>query len=339
MNKGTILLPDADLIKELAKEFQKNEVQPDTLYVDGHIDLPFFMATHTPDRIFDDLDTGPVTPDTVKRSDVRLFNTAVYCQDIYNGERARMHFQNNLDYSKKILENVTHIRSDNDIRELRNSRDAIGTFFLLENADALTNNSSLIMTLRDQGIYIVGLTHKGTNRLADGNEVMHSDGITPEGREVVHVLLDNNILIDVAHLHPSCFWQLMDLVEGPCVSSHTGIRERCNIPRNLDVEQIRQIYDRNGLIGIAYDPKMLSPDAEADIEDIFIHLDTVVQKFGPDCVALGSDFCGYKKVTTGMEDLLGVNTLKGIMEGNGYSKEAVDKIMGINWLRIYEGLL
>ncbi len=339
MSDRLIIFPDADFIAELTKDFKKDDPKPDTLYVDGHIDLPFFMAAHAPDMIFDDLDTGPVTPDTVKRSGVRLFNTAIYCQDIYNGGKARIHFQNNLDHANRILENVIHIRSGNDIQEIKNSEDAMGTVFLLENADALTNNTSLAMSLRDQGVYIVGLTHKGTNRLADGNEVMHSDGITPECREVVHVLLDNNILIDVAHLHPSCFWQLMDLVEGPCVSSHTGIRERCNIPRNLDLEQVRQIYDRNGLIGIAYDPKMLAPDAEADIEDIFIHLDIVVQKFGPDCVALGSDFCGYKKVTTGMEDLMGVNTLKGIMEGNGYSKEAVDKIMGINWLRIYEGLL
>jgi microsomal dipeptidase-like Zn-dependent dipeptidase len=95
----------------------------------------------------------------------------------------------------------------------------------------LANNIGLGLSLRDRGIYIVGLTHAGKNRLADGNAVFYPEGITPAGREVIHMLNDNNILIDVAHLHPACFYQLMDLVERPCVSTHTGIRERDAISR------------------------------------------------------------------------------------------------------------
>lgn len=339
MSDNMIILPDSNLIEQLTKEYQKQDSSPDMLYVDGHIDLPHFMFNHFPDRAFDDLDEGPVTPETSRQSGVRLFNAAIYCQDIYNGEKALKHFQGNLDFTKKIFENVTHIKSKADISEIKNNKDDLGVIFLLENADALTNNNSLVQALRDQGIYIVGLTHAGTNRLADGNSVMHSDGITPEGRDVVHALLDNNIIIDVAHLHHSCFWQLMDLVEVPCVSSHTGLKERCNIPRNLDMEQLKQIVDREGLIGIAFNPGMLSPEGEADVEDIFIHIDTVVQKFGPDYVALGSDFCGFDTLASGMEDLTGVSGLKSIMESHGYEKEAIENIMGLNWLRIYESLL
>ena len=89
MNDKLIILPDSDLITEFSKSMQKEETKPDMLYVDGHIDLPHFMASHAPDRIFDDLDTGPVTLDIVRRSGVRLFNTAIFCQDFYNGENAR----------------------------------------------------------------------------------------------------------------------------------------------------------------------------------------------------------------------------------------------------------
>ncbi len=339
MNEKLIILPDSDLIAEFTEIMKAEDAQPDSLYVDGHVDLPWFMGGCAPDRIFDNLESGPVTPETVKKSGVRLFTTSIYCQDIYNGEMAFKHFQKNYDFTQRILENVIHVKGMGDIPEINDNKESIGTLFLLENGDALAHNNSLILSLRDRGIFIVGLTHTGTNRLADGNLVMHSDGITPEGREVVHVLQDNNILIDVAHLHPSCFWQLMDLIETPCVSSHTGIRERCNIPRNLDIEQIRQISDRGGLVAVTFNPNMLSPDGEADLEDIFIHIDTVVQKFGPDCAALGSDFCGFKTYAAGMEDFTGVSKLAKIMKAHGYQGEAVDKIMGLNWLRIYEGLL
>ena len=339
MSDKLIILPDSDFIKELAQSLKQDDPEPETLYVDGHIDLPYFMANRAPEMTFDNLDRGPVTPETVKRSGVRVFAAAIYCQDIYNDELAVMHFNRNYDFAQKILENVTSIKSKRDLSEIKENKDAVGTIFLLENADALTDNYRLAVSLRERGIYIVGLTHAGKNRLADGNAVVHSDGITSAGREAIHVLKDNNIIIDVAHLHPSCFWQLMDLIETPCVSSHTGIRDRCDLPRNIDLEQVRQISARGGLIGITFSPEMLSPDGEAGIEDIFIHIDTVVQKFGPDHAALGSDFCGFESFAAGMEDLTGVKNIKKLMKGHGYGDEAITKIMGLNWLRIYEGLL
>lgn len=339
MDDNLIVLPDSDLIKKFTEDSEKKKVQPDILYVDGHIALPFFMAANAPDRVFDELETGPVTPDTILTSGVRLFNTAIYCQDLYNGERALDHFQQNLDYARKILKNIVHVKNKEEIEELKANKEVIGTFFLLENADVLADNYSLIQSLRGHGILTVGLTHIGINRLADGNAVMHSDGIKPEGREVVHVLLENNILIDVANLHPSCFWQLMDLIEVPCISSCTGIKERCSIPGNLDLEQAKQIFDRKGLLGITFNPRMLSADGEATVEDIFIHADTVVQKFGPDFVALGSDFCGFDKFTEGMENPTKISNLETIMSNHGYKREDIEKILGFNWLRIYEGLL
>ena len=336
---SSIILPDENLIEELTKEFQKENSRPDTLYVDGHVDLPFYMAQHFPDRGFNDLESGPVTPENTRKSGVRLFAAAVYCQDTYNGEQSLRHFQQNYDFAQKIFEDTLHVKSESDIQEIQDDEDIVGILFLLENADALTDNYSLALSLREKGIYTVGLTHAGTNRLGDGNAVMHSRGLTREGREVVKALLDNNILIDVAHLHPSCFLQLMDLVEVPVVSSHTGIRERCNIPRNLDLKQVEQIAERGGLVGITFDPNMLSPVSESSVEDIFVHLDTVVQRFGPDYAALGSDFCGYNIITEGMEDFTGVKTLKEYMNNHGYEDEAIEKIMGLNWLRIYKDVL
>ncbi len=339
MDKKLIILPDTDFITELAEGFKNEDPKPAMLYVDGHVDLPYFMAGHARDKVFDNLETGPVTPETVKKSGVRLFATAIHCRDIYNDQMAFKHFERNYDFTKKILENVVRIKNKNDLSEIKEKIEAIGTLFLLENADVLANNIPLSLSLRDRGIFIVGLTGTGKNRLADGEAVIHSDGITPSCREVIKILKDNNILIDVASLHPSCFWQLMDLVETPCVSSHTGVKERCNIPGNLDLSQIKQISDRGGLAAITFNPERLSSSGEADIEDIFIHIDTIVQKFGPDSVALGSGFCGFDTFARGMEDLTGVEKLRKHMKAQGYGENAIEKIMGLNWIRIYTGLL
>jgi membrane dipeptidase len=339
MSDRLIILPDADFIKVLTAEYKKEEPEPGLLYVDGHVDLPYYMASHARGKKFSALSHGPVTPETVKTSGVRLFATAIYCQDKYNDGMAMAHFQRNYDFTLKILEDITRVRGMNDITAIKENREITGTILLLENSDVLAGNIALTLSLRERGIFIAGLTHAGKNRLADGSSVIHSDGLTPAGREVIHMLNDNNILIDVAHLHPACFYQLMDLVEKPCVSTHTGIRERCDLQRNLDLEQARHICERGGLIGITFNPEMLTPTGEAGIEDIFIHLDTIVQKFGPDFAAIGSDFCGFGETAKGMEDYTCIKALKTIMKKHGYTKEAIDRIMGLNWLRIYEGIL
>lgn len=339
MNDSIIILPDEDFIKKLTEEFREQDSQPEALYVDGYTDLPYFLMTRSQNKTFDNLEEGPVTPETAGQSGVRLFASAISCQDIYNGEKAYTHFRQNLEFAKKAFENIIQVKNRQQINELKDNMESAGTVFILKNSDVLADNLNLILSLRDHGIYTASLTHKGTNRLADGDMIRYSDGITQEGREVIKGLIDNNILIDVAHLHPSCFWQLMKLVEAPCVAAGTGIRERCDIPGNLDLLQIKEITEREGLVGITFNPELLSKDKKADIEDIFVHMDTVVQKFGPDRVAICSGFGGYDSFSAGMEDYTGVKALKKAMSRRGYNEEDIEKIMGKNWINIYERIM
>lgn len=336
MDDRLITLPDSDFIKEFLQVKTEKDTLSTQLYVDGHIDLPYFMMKYAPDMTFDELDKGPFTPELARQSGVRFFATAIYCQDKFNGDSSFGHFQENLDFAVRHMENVLHVKGISDIDSLKEEKAKLGTIFLLENADALADNTRHIHRLREENIFIVGLTHAGTNRLADGNTATHSDGITPEGREVIHILTKNNILIDVAHLHSNCFWQLLGLVEKPIISSHTGIRDICSIPRNINMEQVKEIVERGGVVGITFNPEMLSLDKDADIDLIFRHLDKVVQKYGVDFVGMGSDFCGFDVPAHGMEDITGTRDLIELMSSHGYNKDDINKIMGLNWLRIYE---
>lgn len=339
MSERLIALPDEDLIKEFSMKKEDEKSPPDQLYVDGHIDLPYYMMKHTSDTSFEELDSGPFTQGLAIKSGFRLFVTAVYCQDRFNGESSFTHFQKNMDFAVRAMEKLLHVKNVSDIDTLKQDKEILGTFFLLENADALADNIKYTNSLREHNILIVGLTHIGTNRLADGNGVLHSEGITSQGREVIKVLIENNILIDVAHLHPACFRQILDLVETPLVSSHTGIRNICNIPRNLDMEQVRQIVEREGVVGITFNPEMLSTDKEADIELIFRHIDTIVQKYGVNHVGIGSDFCGFDNTASGMDNITGTKGLMEVMSSHGYKRDDINKIMGLNWIGVYERIL
>ena len=303
--------------------------------VDGHVDLPYFMMNHSNAPSLSALDDAPFTLEKARKSGVRLFCTALYCADTYNGAGSFQHFQDVLQFTVEHFDGVALVKNRGDLEILQQSPQPTATLFLLENADALTENLSYIPRMKQEGIVIVGLTHAGNNRLADGNDVFHSDGLTPDGREVIRALTGNGLLIDIAHLHPRCFWQLLDITEAPIISSHTGIRELCNIQRNIDLEQAGEIIKRDGTVGLTFNPDMLAVDGNASTEHVFAHLDTLVQKFGPDGVGIGSDFCGFEHVTEGLDDITGTHHLVEMMRAHGYGEGSINKILGLNWLRLF----
>ncbi len=311
----------------------------ESFFVDGHVDLPYFMMTHAEDAPFKHLEKGPYTLKKAQTAGIRLFCAALYCADRYNGEKSFSHFRDILNFTLKAFEDFPVLKEKKALTQWIKGNTPLGIVMLLENADLLADEPSHMDLLLENGIRMVGLTHAGQNRLADGNGVRFAEGLTRAGRDVVRALGRNSIIIDIAHLHEKCFWQVLDLTDHPVITSHTGIRSICNIPRNIDLYQAKKIYERNGIIGISFNPEMLSSDGEAEVDTVFAHIDTLVQKLGPDCIGIGSDFCGYDRETAGLKDITGIGNLVQILSAHGYGPDAVSGIMGLNWLRFYQNIL
>lgn len=305
---------------------------PSPLGADGHIDLPYFMMRKAPGLSFTDLEDGPFTPAKARSSGLRLFCTALYCEDRFNGSAAFRNFQELLRFSLDCLGQDLIIRSMDGLKRLQGKAYRLGTVLLLENADPLVGHLSEVPRLKAAGVLFVGLTHIGRNRIADGNSVVSPLGITREGRDLIQVLDKNGLGIDVAHLHPQCFWELMKQGPATVLTSHTGVRELCDLPRNIDLHQARAILERKGMIGITFNPEMLSPERCADIALVFRHMDTLVQRFGPEGIGIGSDLCGFDLPTEGLEDVRGIERLGRFMLDSGYGEEATAKILGLNWV-------
>lgn len=320
-------------------DLHQNDGLEHDLVVDGHVDLPYFMWAHGRDLLFSQLSEGPFTKNKALDAGVRLFFTALYCEDRYNGDQAQAHFREVHRFSLGFLDQVSMIHSVEDLQRLRRDPAEMGTLFILENGDALAGDDRLVTALRAMGICAVGLTHAGSNRLADGNAVRHSKGLTRDGASLCRALVKQGVVVDVAHLHPRCFWHLADLTEGPLICSHTGVRERFDIQRNLDLAQAETISRRGGVVGVSFNPEMLSGEKQCGIEQIFSHLDTLVERCGPGSVGIGSDFCGFEKAATGLEDIRGIENLRECLTRHGYQLEAIAHILGMNWLDFLEAFL
>ncbi len=308
------------------------------LLADAHVDIIYYMMKKDKVRPFSELEDGPYTIELMKNTGVRLIICALYCEDKFNGEGSRKRLSQIIDFMEENLKSPETVLTTSEIDALTHAQEDMGKILLLENADALVGNHNYIEEIIKHGIRIVGLTHQGKNRLGDGCGVPYPDGITDEGREVIYLLIENGLIIDVAHLHPKCFWELMRMIESPIICSHTGVREIFSTPRNIDLEQAKEIIERGGIIGISFNPEMLSQDRKFSIELVFSHLDTLVQKFGPDGICIGSDLGGFD-MTDKKIDINIVRELMDIMLRYGYGEDASKDILGLNLINYLKGHL
>jgi membrane dipeptidase len=299
----------------------------EAVIVDGHVDLPHHAETRGLKTALADWKEGPFTLAGAEEAGVILWGTALYCADAFNGEGAYRRYREVLEIARRLLGDIPLIRTPVE-------KKAFGTFLILENADCLADRPSLVDEVAEDGVRVVGLTHSGGNRLADGNAVRFSDGLTASGREVVKALGARGLLIDVAHLNERCFWDLMRIHQGPVVSSHTGVREVCDIPRNITLEQAKEIMERGGLVAVTVNPEMLTLQRRATTYDVYVHIDSLVQRLGPEVVGIGSDYCGFDAPAEGMEDVRCLGKIADLLLRKGYGEDGVAAIMGENWIKV-----
>ncbi|MFZ2445445.1 MAG: membrane dipeptidase [Syntrophobacteraceae bacterium] len=305
--------------------------------VDGHVDILYEMTNSHPRMPFDRLTELPVTVEKMRAADVRVLIAALYCPDTHNGmESAAPFLRGLISYAEKYLTGLVHIGSKSDLESCFKT-EAPGMILLVENADGLLELDR--NTLAQAGIKVAGLTHMGRNRIGDGNNVPFPGGLSEAGKKLVRELSAEGFAFDAAHLAEPGFHDLARIHEGPLLSSHTGVRALCDIPRNLGREQIREIFERKGVVGVAADPAMLSIDGSAGIEDMFRHIDWIAQSFEADGIAIGSDFCGFYNINRGMEDISMLPALADLLLHHGYPEESVRGIMGMNWYDFYRALL
>lgn len=301
---------------------------------DGHVDLTYALQRQLPPAI----DASPFAPSRLAAGGVRVMASALYCADTANGPRsAARQLAALLTAEERFLDGLPLLRRPGELDEAWSGSGPPGRLRLLENADALLEFG--VAAACAAGIMTVGLTHVGRNRLADGNAVAAPGGLTGAGRQLLAELAAAGRVVDVAHLAPPGFWEVLNLYPGALVCSHTGLRRFCDRPRNLDDAQLAALLERDGLVGLAFAPGLLTPDGAADLEEVFRQLDWLVQRFGAESVGLGSDFGGFDGVCRGLEDHGRLPALSEKLRQAGYPEPAIAGIMGGNWVRFYRRVL
>src|SRR5207237_5066344 len=115
------------------------------------------------------------------------------------------------------------------------------------------------------------------------------EGLTDFGRDLVRECEALGVIVDLAHINPAGFKDILSITTKPPIVSHTNVRRYYDIERNISDDQIKMIGERRGVIGI--NSVLVSPTKEESTLDRYIdHIEHVVNLIGVECVAIGFDF-------------------------------------------------
>lgn len=211
-----------------------------------------------------------------------------------------------------------------------------GLLLAIENGSAIEDNLSNIEYFYQKGVRIMSITWNEDNLLGSGALTKLDNGLTELGKKYIQKLNEKNIIIDVSHSSPKTFWDTVEITQKPIVATHSCVDTLCNHPRNLTNEQIKQIAQMNGIIGICYCTQFLSPDGIAGTKEIAKHIAYVANLVGIDYVGLGSDFDGLEseELPTDLRNIGEIDHLIEALREIGFREDEIRKIMGENWLRV-----
>jgi membrane dipeptidase len=327
--------------------------------VDMHFDLPLdlYEKRNHPGAL-----VSHYLPE-FKAGDIGVLGAALYVEDRYLPE---MGLRVALDQVARLYAEVDDTnrfaicKTSEEIKQAR-SENKIALIITMEGVEPLGDDLNLLRVFYQLGLRMVGLTHARRNAAGAGGIFAATgsprDGLTAFGREVVQECERLGIIIDLAHINPKGFEEIVALTKMPLIVSHTNARKFYDVERNISDEQIKIIGARGGVIGV--NAILVSPNSnESTIDRYIAHIEHVISLIGVDGVGIGFDFCEYlfeqlpesvrkelqAKLTTPhfIPDLTNHsharNLTRKLIE-RSFSDADIEKLLRGNWMRIFDQML
>jgi membrane dipeptidase len=327
--------------------------------VDLHFDLPMDLYEK---RDRKDVLESEFLPQ-LETGNISVVGVAIYIEDRYLPEMGLRVALNQVARLYAETQACNRFVICKSFREISNGRDAgrIALLVTMEGAEPLGTDLNLLRVFYELGMRVIGFTHARRNAAGAGGIFAATgssrDGLTAFGCDLVRECETLGIIVDLAHINPAGFEEILSITTKPPIVSHTNVRRYYNIERNISDEQIKMIGERHGVVGI--NSVLVSPTKEESTLDRYIdHIEHVAELIGIDGVGIGFDFFEFiyrqwpeskkrevaAKLTTPhfIPDLSNHSHARNLtrrLVERGFGDEQIEKILRGNWLRILQELL
>jgi membrane dipeptidase len=251
----------------------------------------------------------------------------------------------------ELSKTATLIETTADIRRARKEGKA-GIILGFQNVDPLEGNLGLLSVYHRLGVRIIQLTYHYKNICGDGCNEPTNSGLSLFGRDLIRMMNEQGIVADLAHVGDRTEREAIEASKHPMIASHSNAYARVPTHQNKQDDMIQALAKKGGVIGITAFPRMLEPDPTLDT--LLDHVEHVIRLVGVDHVGIGTDFAeGWADSPSHRKRLLEIdgkiydypqgidsvtkfsNITRGLV-GRGYSDSDIEKIMGGNFLRVFE---
>ena len=234
---------------------------------------------------------------------------------------------------------ILQVRTKEDAADVLNHQCA--SLLAIEEGGAIDGSLEALRCLYELGVRAMTLVWSNRNDIADGvNEECSGGGLTVFGRKVVAEMNRLGMLVDVSHMAPAGFWDVIETSSKLIIATHSDAKALCAHPRNLDDKQILAINENDGLIGITFAGQFLEEDYNnACIESVYKHIDHMLNLMGNDeHLGFGSDFDGISHPPYNIQ---GVQDYQPLIEylATKYSDSTIKKITHQNVLNLLQKVL
>ena len=214
------------------------------------------------------------------------------------------------------------------------------------------------------GLRCIGLAYAPGNLLADGCAEPRDAGLSFLGRDFVAAVNDLPMILDISHAGHRSRAEAVELARMP-VCTHVNAHAVVPNDRNIRDETLRAIADKGSMVGVCAFPPIVK-SASPTVSDLVAHIAHFVDIAGTDAVGIGLDFAeGYRNAQTqpdfsilwrtrrpdifgtvddffdqsfprGIESIDRLPNLTQALLDHGYQVDVVRRILGENWLRLFE---
>ena len=324
--------------------------------IDLHFDLPMDLYEK---RERENVLETEFLPE-LEAGNIGVVGVAIYIEDRYlpdAGLRVALDQIARLYAETRTCQRFAICKSYRDIEKARKEA-GIALLITMEGAEPLGTDLNLLRIFYELGVRSMGLTHARSNAAGHGGIFASSgslqDGLTEFGRDLARECEALGVIIDLAHINPAGFNEILSVTTKPPIVSHTNVRRYYDIERNINDDQIKRIGERRGVIGV--NSVLVSAKEEETTLDCYVdHIEHIANLIGIDGVGIGFDFFEFiysqwpesakkqlaEKLTTphfipNLRNHSQTRNLTRKLIERGFSDEEIEKILRRNWLRIFQ---